>query len=44
MTYHLTFNRATIDGKISKVSKKFLGAVLALDQFEEFGSIIDELL
>jgi len=41
--YHLTFDRASIDGKVSEIGEKFLCTILALYQFEEFGSIVDEL-
>jgi hypothetical protein len=42
--YNLAFDRATVDGEITKVRKQFLGPVLALYQFEELGGIVDELL
>ena len=42
-TYHLTLDGATIDGKVSEICKEFLGTILALHQFEEFGGIVDEL-
>jgi len=41
--YHLTFDRASIDGEVSEVGKNFLRTVLALYQFEEIRSIVDEL-
>ena len=39
----MTLDRATIDGKVSEIREKFLGTILTLHQFEEFGSIVDKL-
>jgi len=42
-TYDLSLNGASVDGKVSEVRKEFLGTVLALDELEQVGSVIDEL-
>jgi hypothetical protein len=39
----LSFDRASIDSEISKVSEEFLGTVLALHKFEKVWGIVDEL-
>ncbi len=41
--YRLSFDRAAIDSKVSKIGKQFLGTVLTLNQLEEVGGIVDEL-
>jgi len=42
-THLLALDGAAIDGQVSKVSKEFLGTVLALDEFEEVRCIVNEL-
>lgn len=42
-SYNLTLDGASIDGKVSKISEELLSAVLALDELEEVGGIVDEL-
>jgi hypothetical protein len=39
----LTLDGAAVDGQIAEVGKELLRAVLALDELEEVGGIIDEL-
>jgi hypothetical protein len=43
VTYNLSFDRASIDSEISKVSEEFLGTVLALHELEEVWGIVNEL-
>lgn len=38
----LSLDAASVDGNISQVCQQFLGAVLASDESEEFGSVVDE--
>ena len=39
----LTFDGAAVDSEVSEVGEQFLCTVLALDELEKLGSIIDEL-
>ena len=42
LTYRLSFDRASVDSKVSQVSQELLGTVLAANEREELGSVIDE--
>ena len=39
----LTLDRASVDGKVSKVCQELLSTVLALNQLEEIRGVVDEL-
>ena len=39
----LTFDRGTVDGKVSEVAEELLGAVLALNELEQLRCVINEL-
>ena len=43
MIYLLTFDRAAVDGEVTEVGEELLGTVLALDELEELGGVVDEL-
>ena len=40
----LSFDRTSVDCEITKIGKQLLSTVLACDQFEEIGSVVDKLL
>ena len=42
-SYDLTFDRTSIDGKVSKVSQELLGPILALHELKEVWGIINKL-
>ena len=40
----MALDRAAVDGEVAEVSEQLLRAVLALDELEEVGRVVDELL
>ena len=40
----MALDRATVDSKVAEVSEQLLRAVLALDELEEVGRVVDELM
>ena len=43
-TYDLALDRAAVDSEVAEVSEQLLRAVLALDELEEVGRVVDELM
>jgi hypothetical protein len=43
VAHGLALDRASVDGNVSKICKKFLGAVLTLYQLEKFWGVVDKL-
>ena len=43
-TYDLALDRAAVDGKVAEVSEQLLRAVLALNELEKVGRVVDKLL